>query len=151
DERRRPPEPRVASPARRDARPARGRDKRDARGPSRGGVPHSSFTTWEPAEEQDDDKPIFVARDEKGEPIDASGGEPPREARERTRDADREREEPEDPSFAQIFVNVGRRDGARAGDLQKMLEDNAGITRDETGRIRVRDRMTFVSVKRELL
>jgi len=164
DDRRRPPEPRVASPGRREARPPRGRDKREkSRG---GGVPHSSFTTWEPAEDPDDDKPIFVARDEKGTPIDASGEaktetrerEPererePREREPRERDRDpREREKEDDPSFAQIFVNVGRRDGARAGDLQKLLEDKGGISRDDTtGRIRVRDRMTFVSVKRELL
>jgi ATP-dependent RNA helicase DeaD len=147
---RRPPEPRIASPGRRDARPAR--PKREGRG-----VPHSSFTTWEPAEEQDDDKPIFVARDEKGRPIDTSEtGEArdrePRDREDRDREPrDRDREPEDDPSFAQIFVNVGRRDGARASDLQKILESKAGIAAESTGRIRVRDRMTFVSVKRELV
>ena len=162
DRDRRPPEPRMASPARRDARPARPRPERPervARGGG-GGVPHASFTTWEPAAEQDDDKPILV--EEPGYTVadeavaDVAPAREPRTREPRAREAREPREpqeaEPaEDPSFAQIFVNVGRRDGARAGDLQKLLEDNAGISRDETGRIRVRDRMTFVSVKKELI
>jgi ATP-dependent RNA helicase DeaD len=44
-------------------------------------------------------------------------------------------------------LNVGRRDGARAQDLQQVLTDVAGIARHDTGRIRVRDRVTFVSVR----
>ena len=56
-----------------------------------------------------------------------------------------------DPSYARIFVNVGRRDGARPGDLQKLLTEGGGIDRADTGEIHVRDRMTFISVKRELL
>jgi ATP-dependent RNA helicase DeaD len=59
--------------------------------------------------------------------------------------------EPSDAAFAQIFVNVGRRDGARAEDFQKLLEEGGGIPHAETGQIRVRDRMTFVSVRREHL
>jgi ATP-dependent RNA helicase DeaD len=137
DRDRRPPEPRIASPVRGAPRPARPR--REGRGPGGAGAPerapHASFTTWEPATEQDDDKPILVenrVERQHAEPHDSP-------------------EPAEDPSFAQIFVNVGRRDGARAGDLQKLLEEKAGISRDETGRIRVRDRMTFVSVKKELI
>jgi ATP-dependent RNA helicase DeaD len=58
---------------------------------------------------------------------------------------------PEDETgFAQIFVNVGRRDGARPADLQRLLEA-AGLVREDTGPIRVRERNSFVSVKRNLL
>ncbi len=57
----------------------------------------------------------------------------------------------EDPNFARIFVNVGKRDGARPGDIQKLLTDEGGIERADTGEIHVRDRMTFISVRRELL
>ena len=56
-----------------------------------------------------------------------------------------------DPSFAEIFVNIGRRDGVSASDFQRVLTDVAEISRAETGKIRVRDRSSFVSVKRELL
>ena len=56
--------------------------------------------------------------------------------------------EPEEGAdFVQIFVNVGKRDGAAPTDLQRMLTENAGIDRKDTGRIRVRDRNSFVSVR----
>ena len=55
----------------------------------------------------------------------------------------------DEPGFVRLFLNVGRRDGARAQDLQQMLTDHAGITRDHTGRIRIRDRVTFVSVRED--
>ncbi len=45
-----------------------------------------------------------------------------------------------DPSFAEIFVNIGRRDGVSASDFQRVLTDVAEISRAETGKIRVRDR-----------
>jgi ATP-dependent RNA helicase DeaD len=62
-------------------------------------------------------------------------------------------EEPQstDPTFAEIFVNLGHRDGVSASDFQRVLTELAHISRAETGRIRVRDRSSFVSVKRELL
>jgi ATP-dependent RNA helicase DeaD len=56
-----------------------------------------------------------------------------------------------DPTFAEIFVNLGHRDGVSASDFQRVLGELAHISRAETGRIRVRDRSSFVSVKRELL
>jgi ATP-dependent RNA helicase DeaD len=58
---------------------------------------------------------------------------------------------PRDPTFAEIFVNLGRRDGVSASDFQRVLTDVASISRSETGKIRVRDRSSFVSVKREFL
>jgi ATP-dependent RNA helicase DeaD len=56
-----------------------------------------------------------------------------------------------DPTFAEIFVNLGHRDGVSASDFQRVLTELAHISRAETGRIRIRDRSSFVSVKRELL
>jgi ATP-dependent RNA helicase DeaD len=56
-----------------------------------------------------------------------------------------------DATFAEIFVNIGRQDGVTAADLQRVLTEFAEIARAETGRIRVRDRSSFVSVKKELL
>jgi hypothetical protein len=46
-----------------------------------------------------------------------------------------------------MFVNVGKREGVRASDLQKLLTDS-GIAPEETGRIRIRDRMSFVPVRK---
>jgi ATP-dependent RNA helicase DeaD len=57
----------------------------------------------------------------------------------------------DDPSFAQLFLNVGRRDGLRPGDLHKLLVDVAHIDEGDHGRIRMRERITFVSVRPELL
>jgi len=44
-------------------------------------------------------------------------------------------------------VNVGRRDGAKPGDFVRLLE--AALDKKDTGRIRIRDRNTFVSVKKD--
>jgi ATP-dependent RNA helicase DeaD len=49
----------------------------------------------------------------------------------------------------QLFINVGKREGVRASDLQRLLADK-GIAPEHTARIRVRDRMTFVSVRKEI-
>jgi ATP-dependent RNA helicase DeaD len=54
----------------------------------------------------------------------------------------------ETPGFVQLFVNVGRREGLRSSDLQKLL-GSKGVEAEDTGRIRVRDRNTFVSVRKE--
>jgi hypothetical protein len=77
----------------------------------------------------------------------------PREAREPREPREREpdgRPAPNDPSLSNIFLNVGRRDGVNPEELQKLLADAGGIPQSETGNIRVRDRITFVTVKKEL-
>jgi len=71
---------------------------------------------------------------------------PARDAVSPERDATTD-EAPLSPDFVQMFVNVGKREGVRASDLQKLLTDK-GITPEETGRIRIRDRMSFVPVKK---
>jgi ATP-dependent RNA helicase DeaD len=48
----------------------------------------------------------------------------------------------------QLFVNVGRREGLRSSDLQRLL-GSKGVDAEDTGRIRVRDRNSFVSVRKE--
>jgi ATP-dependent RNA helicase DeaD len=45
-----------------------------------------------------------------------------------------------------LFVNLGRRDGVRVADLVQLFEAHAGLTKEEIGRIRVRDRHSFVDV-----
>ena len=46
-------------------------------------------------------------------------------------------------------MNVGRRDGVRPGDVHRLLE--AAVGQSQTGRIRIRDRNSFVSVRKESL
>jgi ATP-dependent RNA helicase DeaD len=151
-----PPPPRAI-----DGAPAR-EPRRPERAPRRGEkarVPHASFTNWEPPSEKDDDQPILsvvdpplpkfevsaVRADLVIPPIVMPRPAPPA----KTNDAS---DAPEDePGFAQIFVNVGRRDGAKAGDIQRLLTEAGGIARSDTGRIRVRDRNTFVSIRKEAI
>jgi ATP-dependent RNA helicase DeaD len=104
--------------------------------------PHASFATWEPPVERDDSAPILpgVTVHDEGSPT-----PPPRQRG--TRSDDEEVEE----GFAQIYVNVGRRDGVKPGDFVRLLEGLGHLERGDTGRIRIRDRNTFVSVKKEQL
>jgi ATP-dependent RNA helicase DeaD len=123
--------------------------------------------------------PKNVPVDEKpsspGAPVSSPAGEtsretkaPPRRARPLARPAEpQQREEPrrEVPpvsdvdkrasdmpldGVAQIFVNIGTREGARPGDLQALLTA-AGIPTDDIGPIRIRDRMTFIGVRKTVL
>jgi ATP-dependent RNA helicase DeaD len=135
-------EPRIVAAPIRPERPER---------PRRGRVPHSSFATWEPPVETDDDKPILaditlggvterpppppLPGTTESDPAVSLGGLPASSS---------------EANLAQIFVNVGRRDGARSGDLQRLLEAS-GLAPAETGRIRVRERNTFITVRKDLL
>lgn len=47
---------------------------------------------------------------------------------------------------ARIFINLGKRQGFRAGDLARLLQDEAGLEADEVGRIQVRDSFSFASL-----
>ncbi|MDB4947292.1 MAG: DEAD-box ATP-dependent helicase CshA [Labilithrix sp.] len=100
-------------------------------------------------------------RERADQPREARGPREPRETREareprEPREGDRASSEPRQPdgrddaSLANIFVNVGRRDGASPESLQDILA-TGGVPHEETGNIRVRDRITFVTVKKELV
>ncbi len=105
-------------------------------------VPHKSFVTWEPPVDADDDSPILAG----GTPRGAAAP-----ANEKTAQAELPTlSDRDDPDFAQIFVNVGRRDGAKAQDFERMLVD-ASLPAGDANHIRVRDRNTFVSVRKEHL
>jgi ATP-dependent RNA helicase DeaD len=54
-----------------------------------------------------------------------------------------------DEDLAEIYVNVGRRDGARASDFQRILTEVAGLDKANVRRIRVRERNAFVSVRKQ--
>ena len=68
-------------------------------------------------------------------------------ARERLDDGDFA---PARDGIAEIYVSIGRRDGARPSDIQTILERN-GLLAEQTDYIRVRQRNTFVGVKTECL
>jgi ATP-dependent RNA helicase DeaD len=51
---------------------------------------------------------------------------------------------------AEVFVNVGRKDGAKPSDFQSLLEEQ-GFEPDDVHYIRVRNNHTFVGVPEELL
>ncbi|EYF01626.1 DEAD/DEAH box helicase [Chondromyces apiculatus] len=94
---------------------------------------HADFVTWQPPEEEGDDEPILA------EPVvgrvDAAEG--PGGALATESDA-----------YGEIYVNLGRRDGVRAADFQRALIERGDVARDDVGRIRVRERNAFISVRR---
>jgi ATP-dependent RNA helicase DeaD len=149
------PEPPPAARAveRRPEAPRRERASRPEQ--PRRGAPHKAYAAWEPPAEHDDDAPILGARDDARRPRAESSlpgftEEPASSAAPTVRRAEPAAAGPvqlDEEGFVQIFVNVGRRDGASAGELQRILTERAGIERKDTGRIRVRDRNSFVSVK----
>jgi hypothetical protein len=50
-----------------------------------------------------------------------------------------------------LYLNLGRRDGVRINEVARLLRDQCSLTRSEVGRIRVRDRYTYVDVPQERL
>jgi ATP-dependent RNA helicase DeaD len=43
-------------------------------------------------------------------------------------------------------LNVGKRDGVRVGEIARLLRESCELDQADVGRIRVRDRYTFVDV-----
>ena len=131
---------------RRDRREPRSRGERD-REPHHTSV--ASFTAWQPTHEADDDRPILHdAHDPASRLPGVTISEPVPRREDRLEPAE-EMARTGDDSFLQVFVNVGKRDGVRASDLQKLLSDR-GVSVDPAASIRMRDRMTFVRVPKEL-
>ncbi len=147
------PPPAARAAERRPEAPRRERASRPEQ--PRRGAPHKAYAAWEPPAEHDDDAPILGGRDDARRPRAESSlpgftEEPASSAAPTVRRAEPAAAGPvqlDEEGFVQIFVNVGRRDGASAGELQRILTERAGIERKDTGRIRVRDRNSFVSVK----
>ncbi len=148
-----------------NARPERKRAPtptlRSTRTGRKGGVPHASYTDWEPPQESDDDKPILAEAEGTGMPRftveevpfssepptlkrPLKAPTPPGAAGRAASDA-----ADDEPGFVQIFLNVGRRDGVKTGDLLGLLEEKASIGKSAAGRVRIRDRVSFVGVRPE--
>jgi ATP-dependent RNA helicase DeaD len=52
----------------------------------------------------------------------------------------------DEPGMGTLYLNVGRRDGVRVGEVARLVAEVGGLDRSEVGKIRVRDKHTFVSV-----
>ncbi|HMI94395.1 MAG TPA: DbpA RNA binding domain-containing protein, partial [Polyangiales bacterium] len=50
-----------------------------------------------------------------------------------------------------LFLDVGRRDGARVSEIARIVREVGELRRAEVGRIRMRDRHTFVEIPEEKL
>ena len=104
----------------------------------------------------EDSRPTSLAAEA---PRDALPGAPAVEAPERAERAAPEPASSPEPGSpirptercAEVFVNIGQRDGARPSDLQSILAERAGIAADQLDYVRVRPRHSFVGVRRELL
>jgi ATP-dependent RNA helicase DeaD len=52
---------------------------------------------------------------------------------------------------AEIYVNVGRKDGARPQDFHAVLDQAVELAQDGTGYVRVKQRHTFIGVRKDLV
>ncbi len=154
------------SPVRANPQPSEGRDRDRARGdrdrdrprrePRSNGRAHGA---------EIDDLPGYTVSEAPATPISAEPAPArvetpaPVERSERVEHSERvERSErvedgdfaPARDGIAEIYVSIGRRDGARPSDIQTILEQS-GLLAEQTDYIRVRQRNTFVGVKTEYL
>jgi ATP-dependent RNA helicase DeaD len=114
-------------------------------------VRHSDFTTWQPPEEEGDDEPILRTSEPPAPPrggtpepdLAPPGREPPIRSLE---SSGKERAAEDD--FVELYLNVGRREGVRAADLQRILLERAGLAKESIRRIRVRERNAFLGVRK---
>ncbi|HEX4339790.1 MAG TPA: DEAD/DEAH box helicase [Polyangiaceae bacterium] len=75
----------------------------------------------------------------------------PREDRSESGDSEGNGRPVRGPHAAELFVSIGRKDGARASDFYAVLEQRAGITIDDTDYVNVRQRHTFIGLSKDLL
>ncbi|MDP8998726.1 MAG: DEAD/DEAH box helicase [Myxococcota bacterium] len=118
-----------------------------------------SHAPWTPPKEDDDERPLIgVGADEPGsrlpgvtisnvkpsvrDPFTVTAVDP-----QSTREA---QEDMVARDYVELFVNIGKREGVRPTDLQRLLSEK-GLSAQETGRIRVRDRMSYVTVQKDAL
>ncbi|MEO5729592.1 MAG: DbpA RNA binding domain-containing protein, partial [Byssovorax sp.] len=130
---------------------------------------HAEFITWQPAAEEGDDDPILGDEAREMRPRTSTGpalansphaasnpGGASAHGAATTRSelrsgggADVGAEALLDSDFGEIYVNIGRREGARAADFLRLLTERAGIDKLSIRRIRVRERNAFVSVRKD--
>jgi ATP-dependent RNA helicase DeaD len=60
--------------------------------------------------------------------------------------ADEVEHEATEPLEGLLYLNLGKRDGLRVPEVVDLLRESCELTRGQIGRVRVRDRYTFVDV-----
>jgi ATP-dependent RNA helicase DeaD len=128
----RPRRSREATPRARPERPRRDSEdrSRDRSEPPRNAgapAPHNERSVRPPADNADHEPRDLGGRDDDGQ-----------------RDAPRT-DESAAPSGI-LFLDVGRRDGARVSEIARIVREVGELRRAEVGRIRMRDRHTFVEI-----
>lgn len=91
-------------------------------------------------------RPVDAARPTEELTPEAPPEPPPRRARS---DDDVHDDLQDDENAAFIYLNVGRRDGVRPGEIIRLLAEECDLDKADVGRIRIRDRHTFVGVPPE--
>lgn len=137
------------APRREEARAPRGRKPREDRPREIG------FTVSEPQTAVDDDLPGYRETSQDSPPThrlsrDTDPPTPPPMPAARPKRQPSPQQSTEQAGYSQLFVNVGRRDGAREEDLLQLLRE-AGLGESDTGQVRMRDRNSFVDVKSHLV
>jgi ATP-dependent RNA helicase DeaD len=121
--------------------------------------PSESSETAAPAERsarrprrRSESRPVERARqDDAGPKATAATDAPAEEGPGAANSEDEGYGEPVEHLAGLLYLNLGKRDGVRVGEVARLLRDNCELGRGEIGRIRVRDRYTFVDVPEERL
>jgi ATP-dependent RNA helicase DeaD len=71
--------------------------------------------------------------------------------KERGRDQRRDMGHPQGIPWAQIQVNIGRRDGVRPGDLVGAIANEAGLSSRDIGSIDIVDRSSFIEIRADAI
>jgi ATP-dependent RNA helicase DeaD len=145
----------AASPEQRAATRPEGRGAE--RRPRRGGMPQAELANWEPRAEADDDRPILegggTSRRSRAHDIPLPGitveGEDATVAFKGNDIAAALGNDLPAETLAQVYVGVGRRDGIHPADIEQLFADSAQIGKASILAVRVRDRATFVSLRKE--
>lgn len=83
-------------------------------------------------------------RDSRGQAADREEQREAAPPKTESKDGDVHDDTPEDTT--RLFFNVGRKDSVRAGDLGRLVREQCELEREDLGRIRVRDKHSFVEV-----
>jgi ATP-dependent RNA helicase DeaD len=150
DERPRDERPRDERP--REPRPRAERSRGERMNRTRDAAPDQGPTPTRDATPDESSEALVSPASTAGEPAyDRPRRGRPRRAMSEDQPTDTTRDEPPRFDVAEIFVNVGRKDGARASDFYDVLANQAGVTIDDTDYVNVRTKNAFIGVRREVL
>lgn len=146
------PKPEPKRRARRERKPRKAKPEEAAEAKP---AEASPADTDEPRPEVNDE-PV-EATDRDSDRSDSGRSDSGRSDSDRPRSSERERRPANDDEGAEhegdddvyLYVNLGRRDGVHPGEIVRLLAAECDLDRDDVGRIRIRDRHSFVGVPRD--